>query len=227
MDKERLLPLSAALLGGLIIPGIIAEFLLASDDQAVRQASAFVRIFPLLVIALGIFGRQALLCRSWRPLAGALQGLLAGAISGLLVGIAMRLAMRGVALAAGRHPPPPRWHPFPEVHWEEMSSSTPRSVCCFRMRMNPSGLTVLVITCGPGADWNSKRAGHVLNSTSRRCGDSRTASVNAVFTSRMSSSCFNVRSLTRARFSNDAGVIVGYPLNPPRSESIENPFNVR
>ena len=104
MNKERLLPLSAALLGGLIIPGIISEFLLASDDQAVRQASAFVRMFPLLVIALGIFGRQALLCRSWRPLAGALQGLLAGAISGLLVGIAMRLAMRGVALAAGRQP---------------------------------------------------------------------------------------------------------------------------
>src|ERR1043166_6875 len=101
MNNRRLLPLTAALAGGLIAPAIVAELLRSSGE---KNAALALQALAPLVVGLAIFVWKATRLRSRRPFVEGGCGILAGFLSGLMLGGGLRLAMRLVALAAGREP---------------------------------------------------------------------------------------------------------------------------
>src|SRR5262245_41838763 len=104
MNQERLLPLTAALVGGLIAPAIVAELLRSAGELRLKNAALALQALAPLVVGLAIFVWKATRLRSRRPFVEGGCGILAGFLSGLMLGIGLRLAMRLVALAAGRAP---------------------------------------------------------------------------------------------------------------------------
>ena len=104
MNNRRLLPLTAALVGGLIAPAIVAELLRSSGELRLKNVALALQVLAPLVVGLAIFVWKATRLRSWRPFVEGARGISAGFLSGLILGIGLRLAMRLVALAAGREP---------------------------------------------------------------------------------------------------------------------------
>jgi len=104
MNNRRLLPLTAALVGGLIAPAIVAELLRSSGELRLKNVALFLQVLTPLVVGLAIFVWKAARLRSRRPFVEGGCGILAGFLSGLMLGGGLRLAMRLVALAAGREP---------------------------------------------------------------------------------------------------------------------------
>src|SRR5262245_36292184 len=104
MNNKRLLPLTAALVGGLIAPAIVAELLRSSGELHLKNVALSLQVLTPLVIGLAILVWKGARLRSWRPFVEGARGISAGFLSGLILGIGLRLAMRLVALAAGREP---------------------------------------------------------------------------------------------------------------------------
>ena len=104
MNNRRLLPLTAALVGGLIAPAIVAGLLRSSGELRLKNVALSLQVLTPLVVGLAIFVWKAARLRSWRPFVEGARGISAGFLSGLMLGIGLRLAMRLVALAAGREP---------------------------------------------------------------------------------------------------------------------------
>ena len=104
MNQERLLPLTAALVGGLIAPAIVAGLLRSTGELRLKNVALLLQVLTPLVVGLAIFVWKTARLRSWRPFVEGARGISAGFLSGLVLGIGLRLAMRLVALAAGREP---------------------------------------------------------------------------------------------------------------------------
>src|SRR6266581_9043947 len=100
MNNRRLLPLTAALVGGLIAPAIVAELLRSSGELRLKNVALSLQVLTPLVVGLAIFVWKAARLRSRRPFVEGGCGILAGFLSGLMLGGGLRL----VALAAGREP---------------------------------------------------------------------------------------------------------------------------
>ena len=104
MNNRRLLPLTAALVGGLIAPAIVAGLLRSSGELRLKNVALSLQVLTPLVVGLAIFVWKAARLRSRRPFVEGGCGILAGFLSGLMLGGGLRMAMRLVALAAGREP---------------------------------------------------------------------------------------------------------------------------
>ena len=104
MNNRRLLPLTAALVGGLIAPAIVAGLLRSTAELRLKNVALSLQVLTPLVVGLAIFVWKAARLRSCRPFVKGGRGILAGLLSGLMLGIGLRVAMRLVALAAGREP---------------------------------------------------------------------------------------------------------------------------
>ena len=104
MNNRRLLPLTAALAGGLIAPAIVAGLLRSTGELRLKDAALSLQALTPLVVGLAIFVWKAARMWSCRPFVEGGRGILAGLLSGLMLGIGLRVAMRLVALAAGREP---------------------------------------------------------------------------------------------------------------------------
>ena len=67
MNNRRLLPLTAALVGGLIAPAIVAGLLRSSGELRLKNVALALQVLAPLVVGLAIFVWKATRLRSRRP----------------------------------------------------------------------------------------------------------------------------------------------------------------
>ena len=111
MNNRRLLPLTAALVGGLIAPAIVAGLLRSSGELRLKNVALSLQVLTPLVVGLAIFVWKAARLRSRRPFVEGGCGILAGFLSGLMLGGGLRMgdapgssgSRAGTSLHSGRH----------------------------------------------------------------------------------------------------------------------------